>query len=126
MKKTIPFDKFGEKQELCFTIPGVGALERTLGRTIPQIYATRYFGFDFTIAAIAIALPDITMAESEEKITKYLTEKKGRGLKDIAEPLIDAIAISGAFGVEPMERVEKRYYPELFKKKDKETAEKNG
>lgn len=111
MKKTIPFDLFGEKQELCFTITSIGALERMLGKTITQLFRSGYVGFDFAIAALALALPDMTMEKSEEKITAYLTEKKGRALRDIADLLVDALTISGAFGLEAMEIIERKHYP---------------
>lgn len=56
MKKTIPFDLFGEKQELCFTIAGIAELERATGKSIQQIMQSGNGGFDFCLTALPICL----------------------------------------------------------------------
>lgn len=120
MKNTIPFNLFGEEQELCFTILGVRELERTLGRSLNQILASQYDGFDFVFAALPIALKRLPVAEYDEKITKYLTEENGRTIDSIALPILYAIFISGAAGKERQDFAMEKYYPELFKPEEAE------
>jgi len=123
MKRTIPFDLFGEKQELCFTIAGIAALERALGKSIQQIVVSQDAGFNFCLTALPICLKNIQPSLYVKKIEEYL-DVEGHSIDDIAVPIIHAIAASGALGKAAANAVLKIYYPEFFK--DEEVPEKNG
>lgn len=125
MKKTIPFNLFGKQQELRFTIKGLAELERAQGKTIQQMVSYDDAGFNFCLNALPICLERINPHIYEEKIEKYL-EVEGRAINDIAIPIIEAIAISGALGKRVADSVAKKYNPELFLEPEtEEKAEKN-
>lgn len=113
LKKTIPFNLFGEKQELCFTIGGLAELERVQGKSINQIMMSENAGFNFCLSALPICLKRINPHLYEQKIEKYLDEE-GRSIGDVATLIIHAIAISGALGKKYVDATAKLYYPELF------------
>jgi hypothetical protein len=123
MKRTIPFDLFGEKQELCFTIAGIAVLERALGKSIQQIVASQAAGFDFCLNALPICLKNIQPQLYVKKIEEYL-DVEGHSIDDIALPIIHAICASGALGKAASNAALKIYYPEFFK--DEDEPEKNG
>lgn len=114
MKNTIPFDLFGEKQELCFTISGIAALERALGKSIQQIAASQAAGFDFCLNALPICLKNINPHLYVKKIEEYM-DVEGHSIDDIALPIIHAIVASGAMGKAASNAVLKIYYPDFFK-----------
>lgn len=120
MKRTIPFDLFGEKTELCFTIAGIAALERALGKSIQQIVNTQDAGVNFCLNALPICSKNSNYLK---KIEEYL-DVEGHSIDDIAVPIIHAICASGALGKAAANAVLKIYYPEFFK--DEEVPEKNG
>ncbi len=124
MKKTIPFELFGEKQELCFTIIGIAELEKALGKSIQQIVQTQDAGFNFCLTALPICLKPINPHLYVSKIEEYLSVED-RSIGDIALPIIHAICASGALGKRAKDRVMSDYYPDLYKKPEEET-EKNG
>lgn len=125
MKKTIPFNLFGKQQELRFTISGLAAFERVQGKSIQQIVQSENAGFNFCLNALPICLEKLNQHLYEEKIEKYLDEE-GHTLDDIAVPIIEAIAISGALGKQIADNVARKYYPELYPEPAKEEeTEKN-
>jgi hypothetical protein len=113
MKRTIPFDLFGEKQELCFTIGGLAELERKLGKPIQQIIASENAGFDFCLSALPICLERIQPHLYEEKIEQYINEDE-HTINDIAIPIIQAIVVKGALGKKYADVVLAMHYPELY------------
>lgn len=115
MKRTIPFDLFGEKQELCFTIGTLIELERTVGKSLQQIVNSQNAGFDFCVTTLPICLKRISQDLYVKKIENYLLGADGRSLDDIAIPIIHAIVASGALGKEASDRIMAKYYPELYK-----------
>ena len=121
MKKTIPFDLFGEKQELCFTILGIAELEKSMGKSIQQIVKTADAGVGFCLAALPIALKRLNPHMYLEKIEKYLEE--GGTIDSLAVPLIHAIAASGVLGKETADTIMEIYYPELYPKTEEVTEE---
>ena len=122
MKNKIPFNFFGEEQEICFTIGGVREFERTLGKTIGQILLSQYDGVDFVLTALPIALKRIQPLLYEEKIEKYLTEDYGRSINDIAFPVLYALFLSGAAGKTWQDVAIARYFPEALKPVEDEQA----
>lgn len=124
MKKAIPFDLFGEKQEVCFTIRGIAELERALGKSIQQIVYTSGAGFDFCLNALPLCLKRINPHIYEEKIEKYL-DIEGHSIDDIGTPIVHAIAASGALGKEISDATMAIYYPDLYKKPEEAITEKN-
>ncbi len=125
MKRTIPFELFNEKQELCFTIPGIVALEKALGKSIQQIVHSQDAGFNFCLTALPICLKNLNPHLYVKKIEDYLSIE-GRTIDDIAMPIIHAVAVSGALGKKVSDDVMTIYYPELYKKTAEDEAEKNG
>lgn len=124
MKKAIPFDLFGEKQELCFSISGLAEFERVQGKSIQQIVRSDNTGFNFCLNALPICLERINPHLYEKKIEKCLDE--GHDITDIAVPIVEAIAISGALGKVYADHVIKKHYPELYPESVvKEETEKN-
>lgn len=115
MKHTIPFDLFGEKDELCFTIADMRPLERALGKPIQDIIISGYVGFDFIFAALPLCLKKLNPHLYEQKIEEYLTAAPDRQIVDIAIPILEAICASGALGKLKQEVVLNKYYPELHK-----------
>lgn len=124
MKRTIPFDLFGEKQELCFTIAGLAELERALGKSIQQIVQSQNAGFDFCLNALPICLKRINPHLYVKRIEEYLSEED-RTIDDIAVPIIHAIAVSGALGKAVADAAMAIYYPELYTAPAEEEPEKN-
>lgn len=124
MKRKIPFELFGEKQELCFTITGIAELEKAMGKSIQQIVKSGNAGVDFCLTALPIALKRINPHIYLEKIEKYLDE--GGTIDELATPLVYAIAASGVLGKEASHSAMEVYYPELYKEQKQEQEEKNG
>ena len=125
MKNKIPFDLFGEKQELCFTISGIVELERILGKSIQQIVHSGNAGFEFCLAALPICLKRINPKIYVDKIESYLDED-GHGIDDIAVKIAHAIAASGALGKAIKINALRLYYPDLYPEESEEETEKNG
>lgn len=123
MKRKIPFDLFGEKQELCFTIMGIAELEKTMGKSIQQIMRSGNAGVEFCLAAFPIALKRLNPHIYLEKIEKYLED--GGTIDEVATPLVYAVAASGVLGKAAADAVMELYYPELFKKQETEPEAKN-
>jgi len=123
MKKKIPFDLFGEQEELCFTIPGIAELERTMGKSIQQIVHSDDAGFNFCLSALPICLRRVNQHIYVEKIENYL-DIEGNTIDDIAIPIAHAICASGALGKTLANNVLRIYYPELYPE-TKETEGKN-
>lgn len=121
MKRTIPFECFGEKQELKFTIAGIAELERALGKSIQQIVQSGNAGIDFCLSALPICLKRIHPSLYMKKIEEYL-DVEGHTIDDIAIPIVHAIAASGALGKTIAINALRIYYPELY---PEEAEEKN-
>lgn len=113
MKKKIPFDLFGEKQELCFTIPGIAELECSLGKSIQQITLSGNAGVDFCLKALPICLEPCSPHVYVKKIEDYL-DVEGRSINDISTPIVHAMIASGALGKASANTVLRIYYPELY------------
>lgn len=113
MKKTIPFELFGQKEKLCFTIPTIAELEMALGKSIQQIVHSQNAGFHFCLTALPLCLKRINPHLYVEKIEKYLSDD-GKTIDDIAIPIIHAICASGALGTTYQKNALKVYYPELY------------
>lgn len=124
MKKTIPFDLFGEKQELCFTITRIAEFERAMGKPLQQVIVTGDAGFAFCLAALPICLKRENSNHYALKIEEYLTADEGRVIDDIATKILEAIAASGALGKSLQTKALSQYYPELYKPVEDE-SEKN-
>lgn len=123
MKRKIPFDLFGEKEELCFTIAGIAELERALGRSVQQIAQSGNAGVEFCLTALPICLRRINPHLYVEKIENYL-DKEGNTIDGIAIPIVHALAASGVLGKTVANNALRIYYPELYLE-PKETKEKN-
>ncbi len=119
MKRTIPFDLFGEKQNLCFTITGISQLEMAMGKSIQQILRTGDAGVSFCLAALPIALRKISAKICKDKIEEYI--ENGGSIDELATPVVHAIAISGIIGKEAANNVMAIYYPELVEPEDEKT-----
>jgi hypothetical protein len=107
MKKTIPFNLFGENQYLMFDILRLAELERAMGCTVIDIAQRGDAGVNFCVTALPIAMkqhyrPDPAFYAA--KIEAHL--ENGGLLDDIAVPLVKAIAASGVFGREAKENLE--------------------
>jgi len=107
--KAIPFDLFGEKQEIIFKIKDTRTLERALGKPIQLIYSNKDVGVNFCYAAYPILLK-ITEEEFEEKLEEYLN--KGNGTIDkLATLAVHALTITGLMGKPLADAVMAIYYP---------------
>jgi hypothetical protein len=126
MKRSIPFDLFGEKQSLSFTITGIVELEKALGKSIQQIVRSGNAGFEFCLVALPICLKRINPHLYVEKIEKYL-DVEDNSIDDIATLIIHAIAASGALGKTIASNALRIYYPELYPEpvEAEESEEKN-
>jgi hypothetical protein len=124
MKKTIPFECFGEKQQLCFTISGIVELERALNKSVQQIAQSGNAGFDFCLTALPICLKRINPHLYVKKIEDYL-ETEGNTIDDIAIPIVHAIAASGALGKTIANNALRIYYPDQYPEPEVEESEKN-
>lgn len=122
MKNTIPFDLFGEKQEMCFTIGDIRPFERAMGMPIQKIYMTGYAGFDFVLTALPFCLKKLNAHLIEEKVRQYLIAESGRKIDDIAIPIVHAISASGALGKDAMDEALCIYYPEFYQKQESPNA----
>lgn len=120
MKNTVPFNSFGEDQELCFRIKDIRELERKLGKPIQLIYSHAVIGVDFCYAAYPILLK-ISEEEFEKKLEKYLDDGVG-SIDKLATPALNALTITGIMGKPLADAVRELYYPTEVKK---ETEEKN-
>lgn len=125
MKRAIPFDLFGEKQELFFTGTKIGELEHALGSMIINIIRERNFGYEFCFAALPICLKNIQPGLYEEKIDNYILGAEGRTVLDIGILIGDAILAAGALGKKMSDTVMAKHYPELYKVPLEEENEKN-
>lgn len=125
MKKTIPFDLFGQPEKLCFTIPAIAEMEEALGKSIQQIVYSQNAGFRFCLIALPICLKRINPHIYVKKIEKYLSED-GRSIDDIAIPILHAICASGALGTVVQKNALRIYYPDLYpEEEEEEETEKN-
>ena len=127
MKRTIPFNKFGENQELSFNIATLAEFERIQGKSIQQIAFSGNAGIDFCLKALPLCLKRINPDLYVKKIEKYLEE--GGDIDDIATPIVHAIAATGVLGKPLAESALSIYYPELYnapeEKPKQEEDEKN-
>lgn len=124
MKRKIPFELFGEKQELSFNIIGIAELEKAMGKSIQQIVKKEDAGVGFCLAALPIALKRLNPHIYIEKIEKYL--EGGGTIDELSTPLVCAIAASGVLGKAASDAAMSIYYPELFQDKGEEPEAKNG
>jgi hypothetical protein len=124
MKKTIPFDLFGAKENLRFTILSIAELEEVIGKSIQQIVQSQNAGIGFCLKALPICLKRINPHLYVEKIEKYLSED-GRTIDDIAIPIIHAICASGALGTTYQKNALRIYYPDLYPEEKEDETEKN-
>lgn len=113
MKRKIPFDLFGEKQELVFTISTIAELEMVLGKSIQQIVQSMNAGVSFCLAALPICLKRIQPQMYVKKIEDYL-DVEDHSIDDIAIPIIHAICASGALGKTASDNAMRIYYPDLY------------
>ena len=119
MKKTIPFELFGDKEKLCFTIATIAELEMALGKSIQQIVHSGNAGIHFCLAALPICLKRVNPHIYVTKIEEYLTEE-GHSIDDIAIPIIHAVCASGALGKTLSDNAMRIYYPELYPEPEEE------
>ncbi|MBU2703876.1 hypothetical protein Ga0466249_005026 [Sporomusaceae bacterium BoRhaA] len=120
MKNKIPFEAFGEKQEVCFTITGIAELERTMGKSVQQIISSGDAGVSFCLAALPIALKRLNPHIYLNKIETFL--ENGGDINELAAPLVAAIAASGVLGQTYVKNAMAMYYPDLYKEEsDEET-----
>lgn len=100
MKKSVPFEVFGENQFIYFDIMRLAQLEQAMGRSIFQIISSGEAGINFCLNALTVGLRHHYSKASPqlfaEKIGKYLEE--GGELDNIAVLIVKAIILSGIFG----------------------------
>ena len=125
MKRAIPFDLFGEKEELHFTGTKIGELEHALGKMIINVIREQNFGYEFCLAALPICLKKIQSHLYEDKIDNYILGAEGRTILDIGLLIGDAMLAAGALGKGMSDVVMAKHYPELYKAPTDETIEKN-
>lgn len=124
MKNKIPFNLFGEEQELSFTITAIPALERALGKSVSQIVHSQNAGFDFCLSALPLCLKQLNPHLYIKKIEEYL-DVEGHYIEDIAVPIIHAILASGALGKVAKDNALAVYYPEFYKTTEEDDTLKN-
>jgi len=108
MKKTIPFNLFGENQYIMFDIIRIAELERALGRNINSLVASGDAGVDFCLKALPIGMKQHYAPNPKdyaERIEAHL--EAGGKLSDIEIPLIKAILASGIYGKSAAKKAEK-------------------
>jgi hypothetical protein len=120
MKNLIPFELFGEKQEIGFSIKDIRALERAIGKPVQLIFKNVALGVDFCLAALPILLKQ-TEDQVVEKIEKYLAEDGT--IDKLALPITLALAASGVIGKKAANAAMAVYYPDEAVKE--EPLEKN-
>ncbi|MBP2638442.1 MAG: hypothetical protein H6Q72_4349 [Firmicutes bacterium] len=121
MDRKIPFDLFGEKQELTFTNPGMAELERITGKTVTQIIHTSNIGYDLCLAALPICLERRPSQYYDKKIDDYIFGAEGRNIHDIGTKIGHALMAAGALGKASSDAIMAIYYPELYKKPEEES-----
>ncbi|SFM09114.1 hypothetical protein [Pelosinus propionicus] len=123
MKRKIPFNLFGEEQELCFTIKKIGELEKVTGKGIQQLIRSEEAGINFCLGALPICLEKKSPDFYVERIEEYL--ESGGAIDDIATPIAHAILATGIIGKVVSDSVMAIYYPDLYPKVIEDTEQKN-
>lgn len=107
MKKTVPFEIFGANQYLMFDLIRLAALERVLGKSIPNVIASGDIGVDVVLKSLPIAMQQHYFNKPVEfwadLVEKYIDE--GGSLDEIAVPIVRAIMVSGVLGSAVRDRV---------------------
>ena len=117
MKKSVPFELFGENQYIMFDILRLIELEKAMGMSIMRIAAEQDISISFCINALAIGMQQHHRPDPKyyaEKIEEYL--ESGGSITDIALPIIEAIMATGIFGGTKKEK-------KMAKNAKKETGE---
>lgn len=109
MKKTVPFELFGEKQEISFSIKDIRTLERAIGKPVQLIFKNVVLGVDFCLASLPIVLK-LSEDQVVEKIEKYLDEDGT--IDKLSLPITLALAASGVIGKNAANAAMAVYYPE--------------
>ncbi len=99
MRKSIPFEAFGENQYIYFDIQRLIRLEQLVGKSITQIVASQDITIDFVIKSLMVGLSHHSkdnVSQWTQKLSKFFDE--GGSIEAIAEPVVAAIISSGIFG----------------------------
>lgn len=99
MKKSIPFEAFGQNQFIFFDIKRLMQLEQATGRSVQSIIASGDVSLSFIINGLAVGMRQHYKdgaAAWTERIQKHFDD--GGNIDDIGVPLIRAILASGIFG----------------------------
>lgn len=115
MKNAIPFNLFGEDQEICLTIPKLRQLERATGKQIQEILSPGVVGVDLCLAALPVCLGKPDGGTYEEKLEKCL--ESGANINDIANRIVHAILATNILGKDLGDEVMELYYPTLKEEK---------
>jgi hypothetical protein len=98
MKKTVPFELFGENQYLMFDIIRLGELEKLLGVSMIRMAAELDAGVNFCIYGLMIGMKQHYKPDPRfyaKKIEEHLDN--GGNLLDIAKPILEAINKTNVF-----------------------------
>lgn len=99
MKKSIPFEVFGENQYLYFDIQRLMRLEQLLGKSISNVVASQDITIDFVIKSLMVGLAHHNrdnVSQWTAKVEKYFED--GGSIELLAEPILRAVIASGIFG----------------------------
>ncbi|MEA4835369.1 MAG: hypothetical protein VB133_09555 [Anaeromusa sp.] len=99
MKKTVPFEFFGENQTIYFDVLRIAELEDRMKESIYEIM-NKSGGMKLAVAGLTIGLrhhyPKITPAFVIEKMEEHF--EHGGTLEELVLPVAKAISESGIFG----------------------------
>ena len=99
MKKSVPFEVFGENQYLYFDIQRLMRLEQLLGKSISNVVASHDITLDFIVKSLMVGLSHHSrdnISQWTAKIEKYFED--GGSIELLAEPIMRGIIVSGIFG----------------------------
>ena len=99
MKKSVPFEVFGENQYLYFDIQRLMRLEQLLGKSISNVVAFHDITLDFIVKSLMVGLSHHSrdnISQWTAKIEKYFED--GGSIELLAEPIMRGIIVSGIFG----------------------------
>lgn len=121
MRKEVRFDHFEEGQTIYFNIKRLEELEKESGKTLGEILSST-MSLVIMTAALIVGLQHENGKRPAAHYRAMLDEyiEKGGALGDIWKDILKAILISGAFGKEAAQAVERQENAEL-----QEDAEKN-
>lgn len=99
MKKSVPFEVFGENQYLYFDIQRLMRLEQLLGKSISNVVASHDITLDFIVKSLMVGLSHHSrdnVSQWTAKVEKYFED--GGSIELLAEPIMRGIIVSGIFG----------------------------